>query len=383
MTKHDEKTHPIEKDSVIDESLSDPERLRILAQTGLMDSPSEQIFDKAVRLATQITGRPIALLSLVDDERQFFKAQTGLRDDVAEARGTPLSHSFCKHVVTSKEPLVVNDASKDPRVSHNGAVKDLDVTAYLGVPVRAEKDQIIGSLCVIDPEPHEWTREERSAIQDLRSLLESDLRLRSALRDNEILLNEFNHRIGNIFAVFMGMVRLAAREAGDVAEMSETLTSRLSAMDIAQKLVRPSGMGPRVSSEHAELVDLANRVLAPFASPRITIGDTHMVMGPQATAAFALVLHELATNAIKHGALAEQDGTIDVKWRIDKDTLIFEWCETSQAPDTPSANRKAEGFGTTLLKINIEHELGGTQERVFDQNQMRLIIRIPVNALAA
>lgn len=134
-------------------------RLAALAQTGLVDTLPEEAFDRAVRLATRLTGTPVALFSLVDATRQFFKAQTGLSAEVATSRETPLSHSFCQYVVSQDSPLAVSDARRHPLLRDNLAVPELDVIAYLGVPVHGPGGETLGSICAIDSNPHEWTEE--------------------------------------------------------------------------------------------------------------------------------------------------------------------------------------------------------------------------------
>lgn len=87
--------------------LNDPKRLEVLAATALLESPPEESFDRLTRLASDILDAPVALVSLVDNEHQFFKSQVGLPDPWAAQRATPLSHSFCQHVVASATPLIV------------------------------------------------------------------------------------------------------------------------------------------------------------------------------------------------------------------------------------------------------------------------------------
>ncbi|MCE7030941.1 HWE histidine kinase domain-containing protein [Jiella avicenniae] len=168
-----------------DTALNDQDRLQALERSGLMDSAVEEVFDRAVRLASRILKAPVSLLSLVDTERQFFKAQTGLADPVAEARETPLSHSFCQHVVRQNEPLRVIDARTDQRVKDNLAIRDLNVIAYLGVPVRAHGGEILGSLCAIMPEPREWTDDDLANLSAVAQLVESEIALRESLANME------------------------------------------------------------------------------------------------------------------------------------------------------------------------------------------------------
>ena len=96
--------------------LHNPDRLRALSATALLDSKPEQAFDRLTRLAARVLGAPVSLVSLVDRDRQFFKSAEGLAEPWLSERQTPLSHSFCQHVVTTNAPLVVTDARDHPLV---------------------------------------------------------------------------------------------------------------------------------------------------------------------------------------------------------------------------------------------------------------------------
>ena len=123
--------------------LRNPERLAALAETGLPDSGPEEAFDRLTRMVTRLLGVPVSLVSLVDDRRQFFKSLQGLRGPTSVARQTPLTHSFCQHVVIKQSPLMVTDAENDPLVRENLAIPDLGVKAYLGVPLKLPSGHII------------------------------------------------------------------------------------------------------------------------------------------------------------------------------------------------------------------------------------------------
>ena len=108
-----------------------PQRLAVLKQLNLLDTPAEEAFDRLTRLASKITNSPVSLVSLVDVDRQFFKSMFGLSNPLTDGRETPLSHSFCKHVVADNQPLIVFDAREHPILKENLAVSDLNVIAYL------------------------------------------------------------------------------------------------------------------------------------------------------------------------------------------------------------------------------------------------------------
>ena len=105
--------------------LTDPERLTALAATGLTDSAPEAAFNRFTQLAARLLGVDVALISLVDDHRQFFKSSLGLAEPWASRRETPLTYSFCQYTVTSAEPLVVVDAREHPDLRDNLAVEEL------------------------------------------------------------------------------------------------------------------------------------------------------------------------------------------------------------------------------------------------------------------
>lgn len=134
-------------------TLTDPERLKALRATGLLNPDPKPTLQRLTRVASRFTGAPVSLVSLVDKDRQLFAASVGL-DEPWKSRGeTPLSHSFCQHVVASGEALVVSDARRDPRVVHNLAIDDLGVEAYAGVPLETSGGHRVGSFCVIDGQP--------------------------------------------------------------------------------------------------------------------------------------------------------------------------------------------------------------------------------------
>ena len=137
----------------------DRDRLLALRRSGLLDSRQEEAFDRLTRRACDAIGVPVALVSLVDADRQFFKSAQGLREPFASARQTPLSHSFCRYVVAGERPLVVPDAREVPFLAGNPGITDLAMIGYAGVPLCAH-GFVLGAFCAIDGRPHEWSAED-------------------------------------------------------------------------------------------------------------------------------------------------------------------------------------------------------------------------------
>jgi diguanylate cyclase (GGDEF)-like protein len=156
-------------------------RLQALASTHLLDSPPEAAFDRLTRLTAGLIGAPVALVSLVDERRQFFKSALGLKEPWASRRETPLTHSFCQYATRDRAPLVVADAREHPVLRDNHAIRDLNVIAYAGMPLLID-GEAIGALCVIDDKPRAWTDDELRLLHDLAESVVSEIELRVALR---------------------------------------------------------------------------------------------------------------------------------------------------------------------------------------------------------
>jgi GAF domain-containing protein len=156
----------VEEDPVA-RAVADPGRLAALARTGLLDTPTDERFDSLTRVASRVLKAPVALVSLVDSDRQFFKSCIGLPEPWASKRGTPLSHSFCQHAVAARQPLIVDDARDHPLLRDNLAIRDMGVIAYAGIPLIAADGEALGSLCVIDRKPRRWTQEETSLLAEI------------------------------------------------------------------------------------------------------------------------------------------------------------------------------------------------------------------------
>jgi predicted PurR-regulated permease PerM len=144
---------------------NEEERLSELNGLKILDTPAEEKFDRLTERLTRLFKVPIALVTLVDKDRQWFKSQVGLPADLAEARGTPRDVSVCGHVVARNEILVVRDLARDPRFANNPFLKERGFRFYAGVPLRGPNGLPIGSLCILDTRPREMSGQEQQLLQ--------------------------------------------------------------------------------------------------------------------------------------------------------------------------------------------------------------------------
>jgi len=144
---------------------NEEERLAELNGLNLLDTPQEANFDQVTERLTKLFKVPIALITLIDRNRQWFKSQTGLPSDLAEARFTSRDVSLCGHVVATDEILIVRDLARDPRFANNPFVTENRLRFYAGIPLRGPNGLPIGSLCILDTKAREMTMQEQELLK--------------------------------------------------------------------------------------------------------------------------------------------------------------------------------------------------------------------------
>ena len=150
----------------------------------------EPSLDRFARLVSRALSVPVALVSLVEAERQVFPGAIGLPPAYQDSRETPLTHSFCQYVVADRAPLVVRDARDDERLRDNRAIADLGVVAYAGWPITDHRGTIVGSLCAIDRVPRDWSSDDLEMLADLAAACSTEL----SERGLRIVEQELGHR---------------------------------------------------------------------------------------------------------------------------------------------------------------------------------------------
>ncbi len=170
--------------------LADRDRLAHLASPHLLDSPREEAFDRLTRLAARALRAPVALITLVDDRRQFFKSSHGLHEPWAGSRETPLSHSYCKYVVASGGVVRIDDVREIPELRESLALTDLGLVAYLGVPLARRDGMVLGSCAVAERGPRAWTDDDVRIMEDIAATAMTELVFQEEIGERRRLVDE-------------------------------------------------------------------------------------------------------------------------------------------------------------------------------------------------
>ena len=187
-------------------------RLMSLHSMRILDTPSEERYDRLTRVARRTFGVQICLVSLVDSDRQWFKSKQGL-----EACETSREISFCGHAILEDEVLVVGDASEDTRFADNPLVTGAPhIRFYAGCPLKDPSGYRIGTLCIIDSEPRQMSDDEIETLRDLAAMVENEVRVSSQITIDE--LTQVANRRG--FHTIANHLLSLCRRTGTSAELA-------------------------------------------------------------------------------------------------------------------------------------------------------------------
>jgi PAS domain S-box-containing protein len=159
------------------EALASPARLAAIHKTGLLETSEEERFDGFTRLAAEILGVPTVLITLVESKRQYFKS-VACTNGLASVGWQPLDTSFCQDVVAAGSPLILSDVLAEPHLSE----RSVKLRAYAGVPLTNDEGHVLGALCALDTEPHQWTDKDIIILTGLASGVMSEIHRRTAER---------------------------------------------------------------------------------------------------------------------------------------------------------------------------------------------------------
>ena len=286
---------------------TETDRLAALRSYGVLDTPPEPAFDDLVQLAARACQAPVALISLIDERRQWFKAEVGL--GVSE---TPLDRSICLSAMLQLGLTIVPDLAEDPRFARNPLVTDEPhLRFYAGAVLRTPDGVPLGALCVLDHKPRDLTQEQASTLALLSRQVMSHLELRRAIAERDerleaareieqrqaLLVRELHHRVKNTLATVQALVGVTGRSTGSFDEFYRSFSNRITSLAKTHNLLTEDYW------QTAPLREIALNELKPFAESRV---PRFMLLGPpvELSADLAvpvgMALHELTTNAVRY-----------------------------------------------------------------------------------
>ena len=353
------------------------QRLAALYSLEILDTDIEEEYEHIVELASHLCETPIAVVNLIDSDRQWFKAEKGLG-----VRSTPLETSMCSHVILEENFVEIPDTLKDPRMADNPLCLDEDgLRFYAGALLKSEGGYPVGTLCVLDKRPRELSPFQRKALQMLAGQVNRLLDLRLSLRRQEIFQREIDHRVKNSLASITGLVRMqAARATGDVREALSLVGKRIEAVAALHEQLHLSMTGTDIALA-SFLQRLAER-LASFmpegSDVDLQLAEAKLSSGTGG--AVGLVANEFISNASKHSVNANGAARIAVTGHHDADSYVLRFTDRSPAgPDTLDRIANGQGLGVKVIEASIR-SIGGTHEWTATPEGLTLEMRFAADA---
>ncbi|MFO1160914.1 MAG: HWE histidine kinase domain-containing protein [Reyranellaceae bacterium] len=372
-------------------SAIDQRRLKEAIQelAGHMVNGPEKVLPRMVALAMEISGgvsAGISIAELGEQPPQFRWAFLQGSLSAFEGATTPRDFSPCGITLDEDSPVLTRHSERYyPWI----AAVNVELPEVLLVPLHRGSEQL-GTLWIVSDERSHFDRGHVEAITEIAAFVsialqmhQTETRLTKALDEQEALAKEMSHRVKNVFAIVDGIIHFSGKSATTKDELVASLAGRVRALAVAHGLVRRTFRDIAEPSQAAELGELLQAIARPYqmdgARPRIIAEGPAVALGEHATNGVALVLHELATNAAKHGALTRDGGSVTVTWTADGRDLIIGWKErggplVSGAPLT-------SGFGGSLMAGTIGNTLGGRQHQQWLPEGLEMTIRLPLSRL--
>ncbi len=349
---------------------SEVSRLKTLLGYEILDTPPEEGFDDLVRLASMVCGTPIALISLVDSKRQWFKARVGL-----DATETPREMAFCAHAICTVDMLVVPDTTRDERFSANPLVTDApNIRFYAGMPLIAPDGEALGTICAIDRVPRQITAEQRSALECISRQVVSQLELRRArakmaavLNEKIVLLNEVNHRVKNNLQILQSVIDMQSRRTADAAAVDalREVKSRVRSMALIHDTLYISN-----NVAHVKVAGFLKRLTRDLhaayagaeAQIEFAVSAEGIALPMKAAIPCGLIVNELVTNAFKYAFVGRTHGRINVAMTVLDGTVNLTVSDDGAGLAHAESNRTEASLGTTLVEL-LAAQLNGTFAR--------------------
>ncbi|HEX8642956.1 MAG TPA: HWE histidine kinase domain-containing protein [Allosphingosinicella sp.] len=370
------------------------EKKAMLDLAARLADASGEVLPRFVELAMEITGGVSAGLSIFDADREpdLFRWKH-LHGSLARFEGatTPRDNSPCGVTLDAGSPVL---AAHPERLYDWIAAEKLILPEVLLVPLNVGGDDALGTLWVVADASGHFDTGDAQALTDLAVFVGMALLVRKreeqsrrALDEQEMVAEEMGHRLNNLFALTEGMIRGSARGAKSPAAMAEVLSGRLHALASAQSLVRRKAGDTGAFPDEKDLGELIQAIVTPHGPGGERSASPFRIEGPavncsgHACSGLALIIHELATNASKYGALKNVEGRIAITWETNGPMLHLKWTE-SGGPAIDSVPTRS-GFGSVLAQRTVKSQFGGVLSRDWGREGLSVTMTLSIARLSA
>jgi two-component sensor histidine kinase len=344
---------------------NEKQRLDVLQAFEILDTSAEKAFDDLTSLSAEICETPICLISLVDSNRQWFKSEVGL--GISE---TPLEKSICAHAVSQDDYLEISDTQADPRTVDNKlciGVKPLRF--YAGAILRAANGLPVGTLCVLDYKPRFLSPLQRKTLQVHADHIIKLMELRVAIKNEEVLRNEVDHRVKNSLQMVSSLIRLTRikTKPENADEGFRDIERRVDGIAQLHRALNRATEIETVALDRFIMNVLQHLQQSAPDNVKIVCNLSNMKVGSMEASAVATIISEFVANSIKHAFPERRAGVIRVFGALQHDGSIAFTCSDNgigkQAVEKGQKEKDEESLGTKLMKASAS-QIGASFKQV-------------------
>jgi PAS domain S-box-containing protein len=346
-----------------------------LGERALTEADLQTLFDEVAATIAGILGVEfVKILELVPgDAELLLRAGVGWREgSVGTAHESTGRHSQAGYALASGAPVIVTDLKSEVRFEIPALLRDHGVNCGVSVPIAGRDGRAYGVLGAHTARRRRFNEQDVSFVVATANVIAGAIQRRQADQRHELMIRELRHRSGNLFAQLLALFSQTARNSRSVADLTAKYEARVLALANAHRLITEGGW------QSTSLADLLRLLLGPYLE-RVTLSGPDVFLEPDPSFALSSAVHELATNASKYGSLSDAAGRLDLNWTVNRTTqglsLELNWKE--RGGPVPKRGRRV-GFGSRLIGMVIERQLGGEMQRTFSPEGLDARLVVPL-----
>jgi PAS domain S-box-containing protein len=351
------------------------EALARLGERALTESDLQKFFNEAVGTVGEILDvELVKILELVPgDAEMLLRAGIGWKPGVVGTSNVSTGRdSQAGYTLASGRPVITEDLAAETRFTGQPLLHDHGVVSGITAPIAGRDGRAYGVLGAHSAKRHKFNDYDVSFIAAIANVIAGAIQRRQLDQRHELMIRELRHRSGNLFSQLLALFSQTAKNSRSVADLVVKYEARVLALANAHRLITEGGW------KSTSLNELLNTLLAPFLD-RIAFSGPNVFLEPDPTFGLSMAVHELATNASKHGSLMAPTGRIHLTWSVTRTqqglTLVLDWKE-SHGP-SPKRSRRP-GFGSRLINMVIERQLNGQVQQTFGPDGLEAKLTVPL-----
>ncbi len=351
------------------------EALARLGERALIENDLQKFFDDTVATVADILDvELVKVLELVPgDAELLLRAGTGWRPgQVGKAHESTGRASLAGYALAAGRPVIVEDLATETRFTGPQLLHDHGVVSGVSTPIAGHDGRAYGVLGAHTTKRRRFNDYDVSFLAAVANVVAGAITRRQLDQRQELMIRELRHRSGNLFSQLLALFSQTAKNSKSVAELAGKYEARVLALANAHRLITEGGW------KSTSLTELLNTLMAPYLD-RTSLQGPNVFLEPDPTFALGMALHELVTNASKHGSLSLPDGRVDLAWSVSRTqrglTLTLDWKER-QGP-SPKRSRRP-GFGSRLITMVIERQLNGEVRQTFEPEGFQATLIVPL-----